>query len=312
MALVAPLLTRKRLLQVEIETTKGEVIATTPVDVLVYDSMMNPTDPFVERKGSAKALGHTSPGVLEGTKAGTCTFRTELRANTGTTDLEPGLILLLQACGLSLTTKVYTPISVHATQKTLTMTLYEDGLKKQLIGAAGNFTMTPDSGRIIFDFEFSGVWIAPSDVAIAGITLAYDVGLPISWGNAANAFAMDEKAYKITTFSFTTGNNVIPRFTNGGISYFFVSDRDPTMSMNPESDLIAGSDVFVDWLAGSEVKISLALTDGTNSLTLEADKFQYRELAEGDRDGIAVDEVTGQFNIVTIDTGDDEYKLTAV
>ena len=172
--------------------------------------------------------------------------------------------------------------------------------------------MTPDSGRIIFEFEFSGVWVAPSDAPIAGITLAYNVGLPISWGNAANAFAMDEKSYKITTFSFTTGNVLAPRFTNGLISYFFVTDRDPTMSMNPESDLVDGSDLFVDWLAGTEVKISLALTDGTDSLTLAADKFQYREIAEGDRDGIAVDEVTGQFNIVVIDTGDDEYSLTAV
>jgi len=306
MALSAPLLKRKRVLQVKIETTKGTLVAA-DTDALVYDLTMDPEDPFVERKLSGKVLGHTSPGVLEGTAAGSCKFKMELRGD-GSQGMDPALAIMLQACGQEKTLEVYTPTSVHATQKTISLASYEDGVKKQLAGAMGTFKLAPDGGRLVFDFEFSGVWQAPIDAALP--TVAYSVLKPLPWGAASNAFSLDSESIKISTFEFDVGNEVVPRMDNGRISYYAITDRDPTMTLDPETDKIAGYDLYGKWLAGTEVAISLAVTDGTDTMTLAGSKFQYREAKEGDREKFAIDDVTGQFNIVTINTGDDEYSMT--
>ena len=306
MALSAPRLTRKRVLQVKIETNKGELLGP-DTDVLVFDLKMDPASEFIARRGSGKVLGNTSPGVLDGTGAGVCSFKVELRG-TGSSGLDAGLAILLQACGIEKTLEVYTPTSVHATQKTISMACYEDGRRKRLIGAMGNFTMSSEEGRILLDCEFKGVWQAPDDTALP--TVAYSTRAPLNWGTLANTFTLATESIKISTFSFSPGNEVVPRMDQGGIGYYMISDRDPTLTIDPESDLVAGYDLYGAWLLGSEVAVSLAITDGTDTVTLAGTKFQYREVAEGDRDGIDIDEVTGQFNIVTIDTGDDEFSLT--
>ena len=307
MALSAPLLSRKRVIQVKVDATKGATNTVPDTDILVFDLKIDPEDSFVERKGSGKVFGHTSPGVLQGTRAGSCSFKTELRS-TGAAALDAGLVMLLQACGQKQATQVYTPTSVHATQETLTMAVYEDGLKKMLYGCSGTFTMAPEDGRIVLSFDFKGVWVAPTDVALP--TVAYSAVLPVSWGHGSNAFLLATLGIKISTFEFNAGSNVVPRMSNGLIAYYMITDRDPTMTFDPESDLVAGYALHAAWLAGTEGAVSLALTDGTATFTLAATKFQYREVKEGDRDGIMIDNVTGQFNIVTMNTGDDEYSLT--
>ena len=253
-------------------------------------------------------MGHTSPGINEGTAAGSLKFKTELRGS-GATDIDAALAIILQGCGLLKTVKVYTPTSVHASQKTLAFAVYGDGKKKQLYGAMGTFSAAPDGGRIVLDCEFSGVWQAPTDVALP--TVAYSTRAPISWGYSSNAFSLAGQSIKISTFTFDLGNQVVTRWDNGRVSYSMITDRDPTMQIDPESDLVAGYDLYGAWLAGTEVAISLALTDGTDTVTLAATKFQYRPPTEGDRDGIMIDDVTGQFNITAINVGDDEFTLTA-
>ena len=65
MALTAPLLTRKKIVSVKIETNKGVAETSGLTNLLVWDLEINPTDAFVERKYSSKHLGHTEPGVFE-------------------------------------------------------------------------------------------------------------------------------------------------------------------------------------------------------------------------------------------------------
>ena len=306
MALSAPRLVRKRVLHVTTETTKG-TLANPTTDVLVFEMVSNPVDPFVERKGSGKFLGHTSPGVLEGTAKAECSFKCELRGD-GASGMDPALAILLQSCGLVKAAEVYTPTSVHATQKTCSLSFFEDGIERLMIGCMGNWSLAPDGGRLVFDFNFEGVWEAPTDQALP--TAAHSTRAPLSWGNASNAFTLATEAIKISTFTFSPNNQLVPRFQNGRISYSMITDRDPVWTMDPESDLIAGYDFYGAWLAGTEVAISLAITDGTDTVTFAVPKFQYRELKEGDRDGISIEDLTGQCNISNIDTGDDEFSLT--
>ena len=306
MALSAPLLSRLRLMQVKVEAEKGTLIAV-DTDVLVYDVACNPEEGFNPRKGSAKGMGHTSPGILDGSRAAKCTFKTELRG-TGGQALDAGLAILLQACGQLKTTEVYTFTSTHASQNTISIAWFENGRRKQLAGCMGTYSITPENGVLFLSFEFSGVWQAPTDTAMP--TCAYSVRAPIPWGHSSYAFTLAAQAFKMTTFTFACGNEVVPRFDGGRIAYYMITDRDPKWTLDPEADLIAGYDTYGSWLAGTELALSLAVTDGTDTVTLASPKTQISEPpATEDSEGILRDVLTLQCNISVIDTGDDEFSL---
>ena len=311
MALSAPLI-KLTALEVEVESVaKGAVIASAPIEELVYDLTINPGMPFTQRKGSGKKMGNAATGVVGSPRIGTCTFTMEFR-NSAAATMNTALVACLQACGVEQTAQVYTPTSVHATQNTVTLTAYENGVKKQLVGAMGEAEIynNTEDGRILVDFDFTGRWIAPVDGAMP--TIDHSVTMPFIWGTPPGAFTLATESIKISSFRFKLGNNVIvrPDAGNFGVAYAMISDTDTTLTIDPDMDLIAGYDIYGAWLAGTEVAVSLILADGTDKATLAIPKFQYREITEGDRDNVMINDVTGQCNFAVIDTGDDSWSLT--
>jgi hypothetical protein len=302
-----PLLTRIRSLQVEIEAVQGTLIDSSPVDVGVFELITDPEDAFVQRQMSGAVLGNTAPGVLEGTFAGVASFKCELRGD-GSQGFDAGLAILLQGCAQDKSLEVLTPKSLPASQKTLTMTFYENGNKKRLIGAMGTAKLAPEDGRLVWSFEFKGVWQAPVVGALPGP--AYSTRKPFSWGSASNVFSLDSESLLISTFEFDLGNEVVAVMENGRVLYYIVSDRTSTLTCDPQTELVSGYDLYGKWRAGTEMPVSLAISDGTDKFTLAASKFQYTEVKQGEREKIQIDDITGQFNIVTIATGDDEYSMT--
>ena len=116
---------------------------------------------------------------------------------------------------------------------------------------------------------------------------------------AGGTFTLATESIKISKFALDMGCEVIPRHdvdAAGGIAYYAITDYDSVLSIDPEADLIAGYDYYGAWLALTEAAVSLALTDGTDTVTFTLPKVQYRELKEGDRNGIAIYELTGQCN----------------
>ena len=95
----------------------------------------------------------------------------------------------------------------------------------------------------------------------------------------------------------------------GGIAHYQITDYDgPILEVDAEADKVAGYDFNGIWLAGTTGAVSLEVTDGTDKVTFAIPKFQYREIPEGDRDGIQIYNVTGQCNH---DSGDDCLVITA-
>lgn len=294
MALSAPLLTRKRVIKVILEATKGTKLAGTQA-LLVFDLDIKPTAPFEERKGTGLYRGHAQTGVL-GERSGTCSFSAELRG-TGTSGMEVGLAILLQACGLAKTAEVYQVHSTHTNDKTISIDVWEDGVKKGLAGASGNVTFEgTDGGRMMLNFEFSGVWQAPIDEALPAFSPSTTAPLLMQGGT----FTLATESIMISRFSLNMGCVVVPRYdvdAVGGIAYFIITDYDgPIIGMDPEADLVAGYDYNGIWLARTEAAVSLALTDGTDTVTFTIPKVQYREIPEGDRSGIQIYDITGQCN----------------
>jgi hypothetical protein len=304
MATPGQLLSRKREIKVKIETTKGTKVAGDQA-ILVFDLVINPTAPFSERKGTGLYRGHKETGILE-ERSGTCTFSAELRGTAGA--FEAGIAILLQACGLKKTLEVCQVHSVPAEDKTISIDVWEDGVKKGLAGASGNVTFEGVAGkRMMCNFEFSGIWQAVVAEALPAYAPSSDPPMRAQGGT----FTLGGESIKINSFSLNMGCQVVMRgdFDGvGGIAHYHITDYDTVLSIDPEADLVANYDFNGLWLAGTEVAVSLLLTDGTTNITIALAKVQCREIPGGDRDGVLTYELVGQCNH---DSGNDSVVITA-
>lgn len=291
MVLSAPLLTRLRVIKVKVEAAKGTKLAGDQA-LWVEDLEINPTAPFTERRGTGLYLGSSTTGVV-GERSGVCKFKTPLRS-AGSAAMEAGLAILLQGCGFKQTIEVYSMSSTHTEHKTISIDVFEDGVKKSLAGASGKVTIEGDEGGQAFCvFEFSGTWQAPVDAALP----AYAPSTTAPMMLQAGTFTLGGETIKISKFSLDMGCEVVPRrdiTAAGGIAYHMITDFDPVLSIDPEADLVAGYDYNGLWLAGTTAVVALALTDGTYTVTFSIPVMQQKELTLGDRDGIQIYDLTGQ------------------
>ena len=299
-----PLLSRKKVIKVKNETTKGTAESATMLEVMVYNPTINPENVFHQRQLSAW-IGNFA-GVV-GERSGRCTFSTELKGD-GTDALNDGLEALLLACGMALATKVYSPTSLVATQKTVTILVYEDGIKKSICGAMGNVSISGEFGKpVMLEFDFLGRWVAPSDTALP--TPTAETILPMRL--ASCTLSLGDETPAISTFTFSPNNSVVIRedvSEASGIGYCLISDRDPTIALDMEADLVANDNAYGLWLAGTTAALSLALADADVSVTIAAAKVQNRSVTEGDRNGVLTHELLGQCIYNT--AGDDEFTIT--
>jgi len=300
---MAPLGSRRKIILVSQETTKGTAVAGA-THVMVFEPTINPEDTFQQRQPSGSSAGNAA-GVV-GERKGTCSFRAELRSD-GVDALDAGLAILLQACGLKLTGSVYAPTSGVADQKTCTIDVYEDGLMKRIFGAMGNVKISGEYGKIVsLEFEFQGIWSAPTDVALPSPSISARIPLRL----AAATLTIGAYTPKISKFELDFQANVVQRedvTQASGLLHFLAAGRDPQVSMDMEADVVATHDAYGIWLAGTEAALSLLVTDGTVNITIAAPKLQYRQVAEGDRDGKLTHDLTGQANV---SSADDEVTIT--
>lgn len=288
-----PLLTRKRVIKVKLEAVRGTKLAGDQA-ILVFDLEIKPTSPYEARKGSGLYLGHNNIGI-HGERSGSCSFTTELRSD-GSAGMETGVAILLQAAGFVKSTEVYSQHSNIANQKTISIDVWEDGVKKGLAGAMGTCTISGDIGkRMMLNFEFFGVWQAPIDEALPAYAPLSTIPMKLSGGT----FTIGGASLKIAKYELNTGNTVVMRPDPDGAAgflFYIITDYDPEISLDPETELIATYDYNGIWLAGTEAAVSLAVTDGTDTITISTPKVQIKELVEGDREGIQDYEYTGQCN----------------
>jgi len=297
------MLTKMKCIKIAAETTKGTQVAGTQ-DVAVYDLDIHPTGPHIERKGSGIYLGQTEPGII-GEQIGVCSFKTEVRGN-GTSGLDTALAILLQAVGFKKATEVYSLCSTVTDMKTISIDVYEDGLKKSLYGAAGTVTFEGEIGkRLMANFEFSGSWVAVTDVALPAYAPSTTTP-PILKGGT---FTVGAAERQISKLSLPVQAVVTPRMdvnAASGVLHYQVTDYDPLFTFDPEAVLVATYDDLGIWLAGTEAAVSLILS-ATATLTFAIPKLQYREIPEGDREGLLIHDITGQCRH---DSGDDAVSIT--
>ena len=314
MAYAGPLLTRRRVLAASVETTPGtaEVLAAADGVFNVFDASMQADMDFEDRLGQV-AFGRL-PSIA-GARGATCTFAIELHGSgTGGSPVPAWASVFFPACGMVADGGAFAPSTLGpdatGAVKSLTLGLYEDGIYKKMTGAMGNAVFQFAAGKVVrVEFTFSGIWCAPTDVAV--LAPNYPAIKPLRFADASMTIA--SWAPKIADMSIDLGNEVVLREdANQAAGYItaIVTDRRVNGSLNSEAALVATQNSYGQWLASTEQALALSLgATAGNVVAFAAPKLQFLNVQEGDRNGIHVDDITFQCNR-SADAGDDEFTVT--
>lgn len=304
------LLARKKLIAAKIESTPGtaESLADADVAFRAYDyEDISPTVPTEPRQ----AQGSMSHNVAaRGPRSGVVTFKTPLHGD-GAAGTPTWASTLLPACGFVESLGTFSPTSEPpgSNVKTLTMAVYKDGLKTILRGCAGNFKLMMESGQeIAIEWTFTGVWSKPADVAILTPTEPSTGALRF----ASTTFTIGGAAPGCVQNLEIDAGGVVTLLncptTAEGYDYAIVADRRPVGTLDPETRLVATEDLHGKWLDGTEEALSVALTDGTDTITIAAPKLQRTNVQPGSRENVSIDQVEFQLN-KSGQAGDDELTI---
>lgn len=318
-----PLLKTNRVLLAKQEATVGTAESLTAAEGVfcVYDVEVNPNIDFQQRSqqgGMSHLAGKT------GAESCALSFKMNMYGDGAGTSPNWAEVFL-PAVGMTRTSasEVFKPSSkgvgtgaaggASATPRSLTMGVYEDnsGLVKQLVGATGNVRFTFSSGQmVVMEFSFSGVWVDVAD----NTTLPapnYPSELPLSTLGATMTLA-GAAVPCWQTLSIDLGNEVVlrPCGTKAkGLVSSLITNRRVTGQIDPEATQTGTFDPYNDWTASTESALSLAVTDGTDTVTIAAPALQFTNVQEADRNGMQTDTISFQCNAGS-DAGDDELSIT--
>jgi hypothetical protein len=291
-----PLLKRRRVLAAKVETTSGTAEALTSAEGAfnAYDVMIHPEIDMEPREiqGSFGSLA-----AVPGGYKGKATFKTDCGWD-GTATEPSWADVLLPACAWVKSAQVFSPRSEApgSNVKTLTIGCYLDGMFKSLSGCAGTFKLVCPTGKMAYiEWEFSGVWIAPTDVAIVSPT--YPTALPLRYANSTSTWS--GVALCVENITLDAGNEVVMRecAAANGYEAAIVVNRQLKVTANPETKLVATSDRYGQLIAMTEGTLTWGLDGPTNAvLTISAPKAQIVANKEGERNKMVIDELEWNLN----------------
>lgn len=235
---------------------------------------------------------------------------------------EPQWSKMVEACGFKKTVGASGITWVPHTDNThvpITLMIQEieegaspDGVRIGIGGAMGNvkFSVGTVGEPVVMTFEFTGKLTIIEDFAsgerIDPTTFSTIVEPPLLCATATvNSVAQD-----FDTFEFDMANDV-QIWTDPadctGIKGAYVAGREPQMTVDPTSKLLATEDWYGDLTASTQVTraISVALAV-TPQLTLTAPKGQLVALTPGERNGARTNEKTF---LLTKDSGNDVFQI---
>lgn len=295
-----PLLSKRSVLAAKIETTIGTPIALLAADGAfnAYDVVILPATEVNRREGQgslSKLLG-----IPSGVK-GTVSFEVDLA------DTAAWAPILLPACALKVATSTWGPVSTGADFKTITIARYLDGKILKLAGCMLNAEFKFVTGQPVrVAFTGQGVWIAPTDGAILAPT--YPTGSVAAPAFKGATVTLGALTPKFLNFNMNLNNDIIMRECADSASGYisaWITDRNVSGTIDPETDLVADFDADGIQLAATEQAFSLAYA---STVTLLIPKMQLTATPIGDRGGLAINEMAWDANRVAA-AGDDEFSI---
>lgn len=297
-------------LAAKIEETEGDAQTLAGADAFLAENIaFNPTTAMEQRNNVASSLSPFSQ--VAGVRSATMEFEVELKGS-GEKGTAPALGKLLKACGFGEAVVVsasatYTPASTGLSS--LTIGLYNDGVRYQIQGARGNVSLRLEKGKPgRFRFVFTGAEYVVGDVAMLSSGVSYETSKPQPFLSAS--LSIDSYAALVGLLEFNMGNEVTLRDsvnTASGHLSAVIAGRQPTLSLDPEMVTVATYDWFTKLKTANEgaLTATLGATAG-NICTISAPKVQYTGIRVDGKSGLRSLGVDCQLNR---NAGDDELSI---
>lgn len=316
MALAAqPRVRRKKVLGFVAESapgTSGLGSLTTANSVVVSDILAELVN--VTADGERRPMGHYHGEIpaIPGPYLGTLSFSISHRHGDG-------LLTLLTGCGFWNDSGTYKPSTFFtgaSARSALSFYVWEDGIRKGLVGAQGTVTFSWSPGQgLTGRWSFMGVWQSVADAsmpALAPVTTA------ANYSSGAGTYTINNATAPVTdTWSLELGNSVEPRQDWKVIArmvHAYIADRRIRFSNFSEGHLVADYAPHAGLLAGTTLSGSganglvLGLSDWSNSLTFTGKTIQRESVGDSERN--ASQTTPEVFRLCPV-SGDDELTVVA-
>lgn len=256
-----PLLMRQRQLGFKVEVTPGtaETITAAEATTNVMDSLIVPVGEGTKREGQS-ALSRIN--AVSGALHNKITFKTEL-GGKGSAAL-PAWADLMLASGMSASSLTLSPQTGNTAAKTLTFASLRDGVSYTSAGAMGNFKLAGTTGKpAVFDWEFLGSYIAPTDIALLAPT--YETVRPPKV--AGITLTIGAVNYPMDGFEISPNNKVEMRedvAQTFGFNTAVIVDREWTIKLKPEATLVATINWPARFADNTTYAINIVVGTGAN------------------------------------------------
>lgn len=238
-------------------------------------------------------------------------FEVEL-AGSGTAGTAPAYGPLLKACGLSETVSAgvsvtYAPVS--SSFDSVTIYFNNSGVLHKATGCRGTFSLNAEVGAIpTIAFVFTGIYSAPSDVAISSPTYANQSDpLLFKNGNTTN-FEIFSYAGCLQSLSFEMANEVVYRELVGCDKEVLIVNRAPAGEAVIEAVAVGTHNFFNDATGSSTGNLTFEHgTTAGNIVTFTAGQIDLSGPTYSDQDGVQM--LTLPYIATPTNSGNDELSL---
>ena len=290
------LLTRKRVILIETESSYGTDPTPTATDVvLVTDLSITPQSSDVVNRDVVRPYLGSSEQLLANTRV-ECTFSVEL-AGSGTAGTAPRYGSALKATGLSETVASGTSVTyapVSSSFSSVTIHYNVDGVRHKVTGCRGSFTISAEVGSIpTIDFTFTGIYNAPTDTALPTVTYGNQATPLIFKNGNTTGFQLLSYAGALQSLTMDLGVSTVYRELVGGTKEVIITDRASSGTVSIEAPTIAQKDYFTAALTDSSLG-NLQFLHGTtagNKVQLTSTKVDIGDVNYGEMDGVAMLEI---------------------
>jgi len=198
------------------------------------------------------------------------------------------------------------------TPSSATVARYMNGMRQMIHGARGNVRVACVGGEPAFlDFDFLGVYNAPTDTAVLSPT--YETTVPPAFLSVG--FMVQDYSPCFGALDVDMANVLTPRecaSQSTGVISTFITDRDPGGSIDPEMALVATHDFYGKFIAGTTGYLASEWgSSAGNTIVVAAPRVQYANVGDGDRGGLALATLDLEFKS-TLAGGDDEIQIAMV
>lgn len=292
-----------------IEDTEGAAETLEAADAfLAANFKFTPGIAIHKRENTTSSLSKFA--AIPGARQATMEFDVEMKGS-GTAGTAPEWGKLLKACGFGESVTTSTSVKYYPASSgisSLTIAGYENGMIHKMWGARGNVSLKCEDGAPCWlHFVFTGADFSTTDGALL-TGVSYHSTKPLPFLNAS--LTIDSYAALIGTLDIDMGNKVVLRQDVSSVSGHksaVITNREPSMTIDPEKVLVATYDFYGKLRSGNEGALSFSLYGAAGNIaTITAPKVQYTELSEDSNEGLRKLGITCQLNR---NAGDDEIVI---